>query len=79
MLVIGIGELTASITLVISLTTGNLLLNILGGLGIAFVSLGAIFFHIRFDTFKDAIPAFMTLILSSILIILNPTFMKIFI
>ncbi|MEH6453807.1 MAG: DoxX family protein [Psychromonas sp.] len=38
-----------------------------GALVIAATSVGAIFFHLRFDTWKDAIPAMMTLVLSSFL------------
>ncbi|MEH6452548.1 MAG: DoxX family protein [Psychromonas sp.] len=42
---------------------------LLGALVIAGTSVGAIFFHLRFDTWKDAIPAIVTLILSSFLAI----------
>lgn len=41
-----------------------------GALLIAGTSVGAIFFHLRFDTWKDGIPAMVTLILSSFLAIM---------
>jgi len=46
---------------------------ILGVLGAALLfatSLGAIFFHLRFDTWKDGVPAMVTLILSGVVIFL---------
>ncbi|MCL1059249.1 DoxX family protein [Shewanella gelidimarina] len=48
--------------------------SILGTLGAALLSatsLGAIFFHLRFDTWKDGIPAIVTLILSGVVIFLG--------
>jgi len=36
---------------------------------IAFTSIGALYFHFRFDTWKDGIPAMVTLTLSSIVVI----------
>ena len=71
MCMIGLVELLASILLIVSLINENLLLNGMGALGIAVTSLGAIFFHFKFDTFKDALPAIVTLILSSVLIVSN--------
>lgn len=71
MFAVGLIELTASLLLVSSLFTDNLLFNGLGALGILFTSLGAIFFHIRFDTFKDAIPAIVTLVMSATLVLFN--------
>ena len=41
---------------------------IIGALLIALTSLGAIYFHLRFDHFKDALAAIVTLTLSSILV-----------
>jgi hypothetical protein len=38
---------------------------IAGTLALAATSVGAIFFHIRFDTWKDAVPAMITLTLSA--------------
>lgn len=43
-------------------------LKILGALAILCTSAGAIFFHLRFDTWKDGIPAFITLVLSGSII-----------
>lgn len=40
-------------------------LGILGALVLFGTSLGAIFFHLRFDTWKDGIPAMITLALSA--------------
>ena len=40
-------------------------LKVLGALAILCTSVGAIFFHLRFDTWRDAIPAFITLVLSA--------------
>ena len=44
---------------------------LLGAMGIAFTSTGAIFFHARFDTFKDMVPALITLTLSLTIIFQN--------
>ena len=71
MFAVGLIELTASLLLISSVVINNLLLNGLGAIGILFTSLGAIFFHIRFDTFKDAIPAIVTLLLSITLVLFN--------
>lgn len=71
MFAVGLIELTASLLLISSVVIDNLLLNGLGAIGILFTSLGAIFFHIRFDTFKDAIPAIVTLLLSITLVLFN--------
>ena len=71
MFLIGIIELVAVITLVSSLIFNYEILNGLGALSLAMTSLGAIYFHLRFDTFKDAIPAIVTLMLSAILIVSN--------
>jgi hypothetical protein len=71
MFLIGIIELVAVLTLVSSLIFNYEILNGLGALSLAMTSLGAIYFHLRFDTFKDAIPAIVTLMLSAILIASN--------
>lgn len=44
----------------------------LGALALLGTSLGAIFFHLRFDTWKDGIPAMMTLSLSGMVIYFSP-------
>ena len=71
MFLIGIIELVAVITLVSSLIFNYEILNGFGALSLAMTSLGAIYFHLKFDTFKDAIPAIVTLMLSAILIASN--------
>ncbi|WP_085297476.1 DoxX family protein [Cognaticolwellia mytili] len=71
MLLIGIAELAAALLLISSIYLSNELLNGVGSIMIAFTSIGAIYFHLRFDTIKDAIPAMVTLVLSTILIVSN--------
>lgn len=71
MFLIGLIELAAAITLVSSVIFEHELLNGVGALAIAFTSLGAIYFHLRFDTVKDAIPAILTLSLSTVLLVSN--------
>ncbi|MEI4551460.1 DoxX family protein [Pseudoalteromonas spongiae] len=69
MFLVGLIEMTAALLLIASLILNLDLLLILGALSIAFTSIGALFFHFRYDTFKDAVPALITLALSSILLI----------
>jgi hypothetical protein len=76
MFLIGLIELSAAISLISSITFHFEILNGIGALGIAFTSLGAIYFHLRFDTIKDAIPAIVTLLLSTILIVSNQALLK---
>lgn len=70
MFMVGWLELTSSLALLWSLVFANEMINVAGAIGIAFTSLGAIFFHLRFDTAKDAIAAILTLTLSSSLIVM---------
>ncbi|RTR34161.1 DoxX family protein [Shewanella atlantica] len=44
---------------------------VLGAALLFSTSLGAIFFHLRFDTWKDGVPAMVTLILSGVVIFLS--------
>ena len=46
-------------------------LGLLGALALFGTSLGAIFFHLRFDTWKDGIPAMITLCISGLLFYLK--------
>ncbi|MCG9576738.1 DoxX family protein [Vibrio tubiashii] len=69
MFAVGIVEFSSAIALIYSIYLMSSVLSVLGALGIALTSIGAIFFHARFDTLKDAIPAILTLLLSSALII----------
>jgi len=71
MLLVGLIEFSASLLLIASLFLGLNTLESIGALGIAVTSVGALYFHLRFDTFKDAIPAISTLTLSIILLAAN--------
>jgi len=78
MFLVGLIELSASILLMISLLFKHDEIQVLGALGISLTSLGALYFHLRFDTVKDAIPAIVTLTLSTILLIFNSSYMALF-
>jgi hypothetical protein len=78
MFLIGFIELISALLLATSIMFSYELLNGAGALGIAFTSVGAIYFHLRFDTFKDAITAIVTLSLSMILIISNQAMLELF-
>ncbi len=45
-------------------------LGLMGAVLLLATSLGAIFFHLRFDSWKDGVPAMVTLILSGVVIFL---------
>lgn len=68
MFLVGVLELIAALLLTGSLITEYEILRDLGALAIALTSIGAVFFHLKFDTIKDAIPALVTLTLSLILL-----------
>ena len=65
MFLIGLIESASALCLLLSVLIDNSLLNALGAIGILFTSIGAFFFHLRFDTLKDALPAIITLSLSA--------------
>ena len=69
MFIVGLIELTASLLLISALVTDKENLKSLGAIMIIFASIGASYFHLRFDTTKDALPAFITLTLSTMLLI----------
>lgn len=71
MFLVGVVEAISVLFLVASLLLELPLSNILGAAGIALTSLGAMFFHFRFDTFKDAVPSIVTLTLSATLLYMN--------
>lgn len=71
MFLIGIIELASAISLAGSIIFDHEILNGMGALGIAITSIGAIYFHLRFDTFKAARAAIVTLTLSTVLIVSN--------
>lgn len=70
MYMVGWLEFTSALTLLWSVIIANQWVNMAGAIGITFTSLGAIFFHLKFDTIKDAIAAILTLTLSSSLIVM---------
>lgn len=71
MFLVGVVEAGSVLLLVASLVLELPLLNILGAAGIALTSIGAMFFHFRFDTLKDAVPSIVTFTLSSTLLYMN--------
>lgn len=75
MFLVGLIELSATILLMVSIFLNHDETQALGALGIAFTSLGAIYFHLRFDTVKDAVPAIITLSLSVILLVSSEHFL----
>lgn len=68
MRMIGLIELSSATLLFISMVVRSPEFNFFGALGILVTSIGAIYFHLRFDTAKDAIPALITAFCSSLLI-----------
>ncbi|BBM67145.1 DoxX family protein [Vibrio alfacsensis] len=64
MFLVGLVEATGAILMLIGLIFANNELSAMGAGLIAFTSIGAMFFHFRFDTWKDAIPSLVTLALS---------------
>ncbi|WP_102433112.1 MULTISPECIES: DoxX family protein [unclassified Vibrio] len=64
MFAVGVVETTGAIVMLAGMITEDSLLSAVGASFIAFTSVGAIFFHFRFDTWKDAIPSTVTLLLS---------------
>ncbi len=78
MFLVGLIECIASLLLVISLLINRDDVQALGALGIVLTSVGAIYFHFKFDTLKDAIPAIITLTFSSLLLIYNSFIVALF-
>ncbi|WP_299807717.1 DoxX family protein [uncultured Shewanella sp.] len=64
MFAVGVIEATGAILMLVGIITENSLFSAVGASLITFTSVGAIFFHFRFDTWKDAIPSILTLLLS---------------
>lgn len=79
MFLIGSIELTAAVFLAGSIVFDLDILNSMGALGVAFTSLGALYFHLRFDTVKDATAAIVTLSLSTILLASNQALLDLFV
>lgn len=73
MFAIGVIEFAAAAALFNSFLLARDDLNVIGATGIAFTSVGAMFFHFRFDTWRDAIPSMVTMSLSAVLLFENRT------
>ena len=69
MRMVGIIEATGAGLLLFGMLTTASLYTQLGAALIALTSVGAMFFHFRFDTWKDAIPSIVTLVLSLALLL----------
>jgi len=67
MMLVGFVELFGAI----AMWSSHPLISLAGILSIAGTSIGALFFHFRFDTWTDGVPAMVTLALSSIVIANN--------
>lgn len=78
MILIGVIELSASLLLLSSFVLENDMNLAVGSVGIFLTSLGAIYFHLKYDTVKDAIPAMTTLTLSAVLLFDNTWLMSVF-
>ncbi|WP_047049540.1 DoxX family protein [Vibrio mexicanus] len=67
---VGVIELSASLLLILALSGSNFnLAKEMGASLILVTSIGAIFFHLRFDTWRDAVPAIVTGIMSGLVLI----------
>lgn len=75
MFIIGLVELSAAMFLVSAIILDSSIFNTIGALIIAVTSIGAIYFHVKFDTIKDAIPAICTLLLSTTLVFSSKLFL----
>lgn len=64
MIMVGFVEATGALLMLAGLLLEAPLLGSVGAIFITFTSIGAMFFHFRFDTWKDAIPSMITLLLS---------------
>lgn len=73
MFLVGVVELSAVVSLAVALVLSIPIATAFGAALIALTSIGAIFFHLRFDTFSAAIPAITTLSLSVVLLWSNST------
>ncbi|WP_413113207.1 DoxX family protein [Thaumasiovibrio sp. DFM-14] len=68
MFIVGIIEITGALVMLVGMTLSNPLISAIGAGFITCTSIGAMFFHFRFDTFKDAIPSMVTLVLSLLVV-----------
>lgn len=67
MMLVGFVELFGAIAMWLP----NPMLSLAGSLSIVGTSIGALFFHFRFDTWRDGIAAMITLLFSSIITAIN--------
>ena len=64
MFAVGLIEATGAMVMLVGLVMASSLVSAVGAGFITLTSLGAMFFHFRFDTWKDAVPSMITLLLS---------------
>lgn len=69
MFIVGLIELTGALLLILFLMTSLHEYQFLGAGLLGLTSLGALFFHFKFDKWTDAVPAGMTLLLSLLLVL----------
>lgn len=67
MFAVGVIEATGAVVMLVGIFTANPVLSAMGASLITLTSIGAMFFHFRFDTWKDAVPSMVTLVLSLII------------
>ncbi|MEZ8019611.1 DoxX family protein [Vibrio splendidus] len=70
MLLVGLVEFTGAALLILALYgVSSEHTQLMGGAILGATSIGALYFHLRFDTWKDGIPAMVTLLCSSFLVL----------
>lgn len=70
MFLVGLVELTGAALLILALCDiSPEQTQLMGGAILGATSIGALYFHLRFDTCKDGIPAMVTLLFSSFLVL----------
>lgn len=70
MFLVGLVEFTGATLLILALCgVSSEHTQLMGGAILGATSIGALYFHLRFDTWKDGIPAMVTLLCSSFLVL----------
>ncbi|WP_192891017.1 DoxX family protein [Vibrio bathopelagicus] len=70
MFLVGLVEFTGAVLLILALCgVSSEHTQLMGGAILGATSIGALYFHLRFDTWKDGIPAMVTLLCSSFLVL----------
>ncbi|MDF2152290.1 DoxX family protein [Vibrio sp. CAU 1672] len=64
MFAVGVIEASGAILMLMGMINASLLLSAIGASFIVITSVGAMYFHFRFDSWKDAVPSMVTLLLS---------------